>query len=163
MSTVSGDESSTSPTINIREVIDILRDPKSGAEQDAAYDTVDLLNPSYQDDLPLLFSTARDDSEENNESFTRMYAINAILSIEPHLGNIVPLLIELLSDKDDFIRSLSAVALRKCSPDECQLAVPVLVAMAKDWRLNTTVGIQGTAFVTLVKIVGLGKALKLLL
>lgn len=163
MSSVSEDKDHLSPTINIAEMISILRDYKKDAQHDAAYDTLDVLNPSYQDDIPLLISTAKDSSNENSESFARMYAIHAILLVEPHLGNIVPLLTELLSDKDDFIRSLSAVALRKCPPQECQTAIPALVAMAKDWRMNVSVGIQGTALVTLIKIVGFAKAIKLLL
>ena len=151
------DPSSGEAEVNVPVVLDVLRDVERRYMHDDAYDSLDLLNSQYRQDLPLLVQTLQD---TNVHSFARWYAIHAISKIEGHSREFAFLASSLLLDKDQYLRTLAIDGIKNCSPEDSIVAVPYLVRAIKD--PHTKVSVRMYAVPALVKILGLGGAFQAL-
>jgi len=146
------------PVIDINAVIALLCDETRIIDWDDADDALNLLDPSYREDLSTLIATALD-QEFSTEA--RLFAIEAATKIDPDLREVVKFLVKLLKDKENLVRHTVAIALRDCASEDYSLVVPALAEAAKDW--HSYLGTQITAFSTLVVLLGSRRAVESLL
>jgi len=143
--------------VDVPAVLDVLRDVEREYMHDDAYDTLDMLNPEYRKDLPLLIRALQD---TDVDSFARWYALHAISKIEGHTRGFALLASSLLMDKDQYLRVLAIDGIRNCSPEDSIVAVPYLVQAIKD--THTKASVRMYAVPALIKILGLGGAFQAL-
>lgn len=149
--------SSGEAEVDVSAVLNVLRDAEQQYMHDDAYDSLDLLNSQYSQDLPLLTQTLQDTTAD----FTaRWYALHAISKIEGHTRDFALLASSLLLDKDQYLRILAMDGIRNCDPPDSIVAVPYLVQAIKD--PHTKVSVRMYAVPVLIKILGLGGAFKAL-
>lgn len=140
--------------VDLPVVIDVLRDVERQYMHDDAYDALDLLNPQYREDLPLLVRTLQD----ANAGFARWFALHAISKIDGHTRDFALLASSVLLDKDQYLRISAIDGIKKCSPQDGIVAVPFLVEAIKDQ--HTKVAVKVDAMSALTRILGLRLAVK---
>ena len=143
------------PEINLPIIIQVLSVREQEYQHDDAYDTLDLLDAKYQEDLPLLYWTLQD---VKARSFARWYALRAILKIEGYTQGTASLSSSLLLDKDQHLRTLAIDSIKKCTTKDSAVAIPYIVQVIKDQ--DSRIDVKANAVTALIKIVGLRRAVQ---
>jgi HEAT repeat protein len=131
--------------MELNTVIATLRDDRPSFEWDDAWDKLKAINPSLRSELPLLRDALSDPSPS-----VRIFALKAIARIGGDLDGVMPEVIPLLKDSEQYVRAEATKVLKRFGQHCASTAVPALRQLANDGDAYLTVRLR--ALVALLKL-----------